>query len=195
MRFLFNLMICIFSIFVSCFAADFYIAQNGNDKNPGTEQKPFATLERARDAVRELKLKKGLPKEGVTVWLREGEYFVNKTFELNEKDSGNEKSRIVYRAFPGEQAIISGGKKVSPEIFEKVVDPKILSRLMPEARKFVLQADLKSIGITDYGKHQQYGHALPVVPAPMELFFNHKIMQLAKYPNDGFILMGKGRSV
>ena len=36
-------------------AADFYVAPNGNDANPGTQAKPFATLERARDAIRELK--------------------------------------------------------------------------------------------------------------------------------------------
>ncbi|MFN7562673.1 MAG: hypothetical protein ACK5TH_12895, partial [Prosthecobacter sp.] len=33
-------------------AADFHVATNGDDKNPGTQEKPFATLERARDAVR-----------------------------------------------------------------------------------------------------------------------------------------------
>src|SRR2546427_10923514 len=32
-------------------AADFYVASNGNDSNPGTQPKPFATLERARDAI------------------------------------------------------------------------------------------------------------------------------------------------
>jgi len=38
--------------------ADFYVAPYGDDNNPGTEQKPFATLARARDAVCELKKKK-----------------------------------------------------------------------------------------------------------------------------------------
>ncbi|MBN2090613.1 right-handed parallel beta-helix repeat-containing protein [candidate division KSB1 bacterium] len=183
--------VCFIILTAPCLAADFYIAPNGNDKNSGTQKQPFATLERARDAVRILKSKKGLPKEGVTVWLRGGEYYINKTFELNDKDSGIEKSPMIYRAFPGEQVIVSGGKKIPPTIFRKVADPQILLRLMPEAREFVLQADLKSIGIHDYGQHQQYGHALPVVPAPMELFFNHKVMPLAKYPNEGFILMGK----
>ncbi|MBT3291511.1 MAG: hypothetical protein HN380_29470, partial [Victivallales bacterium] len=32
--------------------AAFYVAPNGSDANPGTEAKPFATLIRARDAVR-----------------------------------------------------------------------------------------------------------------------------------------------
>jgi len=34
-------------------AADLYIATDGSDGNPGTEARPFATLERARDAVRD----------------------------------------------------------------------------------------------------------------------------------------------
>ena len=33
----------------------FYVALSGNDDNPGTETKPFATLDRARDAIREYK--------------------------------------------------------------------------------------------------------------------------------------------
>ena len=56
-----------------CMAAEvqtgFCIATDGRDQNPGTQDKPFATLERARDAVREAR-KPGLPKGGVTVWLR-----------------------------------------------------------------------------------------------------------------------------
>ena len=33
--------------------ADFYVAAEGKDTNPGTAAAPFATLARARDAVRE----------------------------------------------------------------------------------------------------------------------------------------------
>ena len=33
-------------------AADFYIAPNGKDSNPGTQAAPFATLAKARDSVR-----------------------------------------------------------------------------------------------------------------------------------------------
>lgn len=179
-------------VFIShIFAKDFFVATTGSDKNSGSKEKPFATLEKARDAVRELKAKKGIPEEGVIIWIRGGKYFLRKTFELNEKDAGAEASRIVYRAFPGEQVSISGGKILSPSLFKPVSDEKILKRLPTKASQKILQADLKSIGITDYGEHKQYGHALPVVPAPMELFFNSDVMQLAKYPNSGFIPMGK----
>ena len=36
----------------SALAAEFHIASTGNDANPGTAAKPFATLQKARDAVR-----------------------------------------------------------------------------------------------------------------------------------------------
>ena len=45
----------------------YYVAVNGNDENSGTKEAPFATFERARDAVRE-QIQKGLT-EPVTVKL------------------------------------------------------------------------------------------------------------------------------
>ena len=54
-------------------ATDFYIAPNGNDANPGNQAKPFATLEHARDAIRELK-KSGPLQEPVNVRLLGGTY-------------------------------------------------------------------------------------------------------------------------
>ena len=183
---------CILIFLISQISArDFYIAKNGSDKNPGTKSKPFATLEKARDAVRTFKTENGMPKQGFTIWLRQGKYSIQKTFELNETDSGKKKARIIYRAFPDEQVSISGGKSIPSSNFHKVTEKKVLKRLPGIAAKNILQADLKSIGITDYGEHKQYGHALPVVPAPMELFFNNEVKQLAKYPNSGFIPMGK----
>jgi len=50
--------------------ADFYIARDGNDRNPGTVHKPFATFVRAQQAVREL-TKAGLKKD-VLVLVRGG---------------------------------------------------------------------------------------------------------------------------
>src|SRR6266568_4185090 len=53
--------------------ADFYVATNGHDENPGTREKPFASLARARDAVRRLK-SGGRGDAGVTVLVRGGTY-------------------------------------------------------------------------------------------------------------------------
>ena len=65
-------------------AGEFFVAPDGDDANPGTEQKPFASLERARDAVRAIDSREG----GVTVWLRGGIYERSQTFELSEPGSG-----------------------------------------------------------------------------------------------------------
>src|SRR5690349_14832483 len=66
----------------------FFVAPNGRDTNPGTERKPFATLERARDELRKLKKKGSLRSREVTVWIRGGTYPLKKTFELAAEDSG-----------------------------------------------------------------------------------------------------------
>ena len=34
--------------------AEFFVSPSGDDKNPGTYEKPFATLQAARDAVRDI---------------------------------------------------------------------------------------------------------------------------------------------
>src|SRR6266404_5736446 len=57
-----------------CFAvrADLFVSTSGSDANSGFKSKPFATLERACESVRELKRAAKIPKAGLTVWLRGG---------------------------------------------------------------------------------------------------------------------------
>ena len=93
--------------------ADFYVATDGRDTNPGTKAKPFATLEKARDAVRALKKAGGLPKGGARVLIRGGRYFLSQPLRLAPEDSGTKDSPIVYAAAAGEQPVISGGRAVS----------------------------------------------------------------------------------
>ncbi len=93
-------------IVASVSAKDFYASPDGKDSNPGTKSKPFATLEKARDAVRQMQPHK----EAVNVYIRGGVYFRDKTFVLTEKDSGTEKCPIVYQSFQNEEVIISGGR-------------------------------------------------------------------------------------
>jgi len=91
-------------------AADFFVAPDGNDGNPGTRQRPFATLEGARDAVRELK-QKGVAGP-VTVQLRGGRYALSKPLELTAQDSGAEGQPVTYRCYADEKVVLSGGKEI-----------------------------------------------------------------------------------
>jgi len=88
-------------------AAEFYVAPNGNDADAGTKEKPFATVERARDRARDI------PGEAVTVYLRGGTYFIDTTIAFGPSDSGSASSPRIYRSAPGESAVIVGGKTVS----------------------------------------------------------------------------------
>ena len=63
-------------------AADFYVAPNGMDSNPGTKSQPFATLPAARDAARRAGA------ESHRIILMPGDYFLAKTLELDPRDNG-----------------------------------------------------------------------------------------------------------
>ena len=174
-------------------AVDFYVSPEGSDEHPGTLAQPLASLDAARDRVR-AKLKStpegaGKP-EAITVWLRAGTYQLSRSFELDREDGGTAGARITYAAYGQEAVRISGGATLAADRFGPVRNPEILRRLPVEARDHVLQADLRAAGITDFGRHRQFGHGLPVVPAPLELFWNGAALPLARYPNTGGIALG-----
>lgn len=173
------------------YAAEIYVALDGSDSNPGTIEKPFRTLEAAREHIRNLKTQDKCPAEGVTVYLRGGSYPVAGTFTLTKDDSGTEASPITYCSYPGERAILTGGKKVPNSIFKPITDPAIRKRIISEkARDKTLQADLKEIGISDYGQLQQAGFPRVEVPAPLELICNDRFMTLARWPNEETLRLG-----
>ncbi len=91
--------------------ADFTVAVSGKDGNPGTAKAPFATLAKAREAVRE-KIKEGLAKD-LVVEIRGGTYPVTETLTFGPEDSGTEKFSITYAAAPGEKVVLSGGRKIT----------------------------------------------------------------------------------
>jgi len=172
-------------------AAEFYVAPVGDDANPGTKDQPFATLERARDAVRALK-QTGPLRESATVWLRGGVYERTRTFELDERDSGEEQARVVYRACPGEVARILGGRIISPSEAVPIKDPAMRQRIIDsEASDKVLQMDLKALGIADCGKMRARGFRRPYISAPLEVFVNGEALHLARWPNDGVVPIGE----
>ena len=172
----------------------FYVSTDGKDSFSGTlparNQKgtdgPFATLERAREAVRELRRRHGgtLPEGGVRVYIRGGTYERTASFELGPEDSGSPRSPVVYAAHKNEEVRLSGGRALSG--FVPVSDQAVLDRLPAEARGKVLQCNLKALGITDYGRLRRRGFGIATVPAALELFFNDKPMQIARWPNDAW---------
>ncbi|NMC21558.1 MAG: hypothetical protein GYA33_14205, partial [Thermogutta sp.] len=164
-----------------------YVAPDGNDASPGTADRPLATLEGARDAVRRLKTGSGLPEGGVAVVIRGGLYPRTTAWELEEQDSGEEGRPVIYQAAEGEKPVFTGG--VVLRGFSPVQDPKILARLPENARDKVVQLDMAAAGVQDLGEIQKRGFGLAGYPANpwVDLYINNVPGTLARWPNDGFV--------
>ena len=91
----------------------FYVAKNGNDAwsgrlaapNAEGTDGPFASLERAQAAMRADTVK--------TTYVREGSYNLTGTLGLGASDSG-----VRILGYPGEQAVLSGGERVTGFTYE-----------------------------------------------------------------------------
>ncbi len=88
---------------------DFVVACDGDDAQEGTMERPFATLERARRAVRE---RKSTTPGAVTVFVREGTYYLDAPLVLAPEDSGTAEAPIRYEAYPGEKPRLSGAVRL-----------------------------------------------------------------------------------
>ncbi len=170
-------------MFCGAVRADVFVSPAGSDTNPGSRGKPFATLERAREAVRELKLAGKAAGNGTTVWLRGGDYLRTNAFELSAADSGTPSGPIVWRAYQDEHVRLLGGRRLAA--FQPVTDPAVLDRLDAAARGKVLQLGLRTAGAVDTGSMKSRGFARPTTPAHSELFFAGRPMTLARWPNEG----------
>ena len=120
--------------------ATFFVSTVGDDSwsgklaEPNAEQTdgPFATLYRARDAVRELKAQAGGELDGpVTVMVRGGKYYFDRTLDLTAADSGTPQAPVTYTAYPDESPVLSGGRRITAWGPHK---GKILKCEIPEAR-------------------------------------------------------------
>ncbi|TNE54097.1 MAG: hypothetical protein EP344_14505 [Bacteroidetes bacterium] len=167
----------------------FYISPAGKPGNPGTVDRPFATLGQAREAVRELRNRQDY--RPVQILLREGIYAFHTTFDLAAADSGSVTAPIQYAGYPGEHIVFHGGAFLEPQAFRPVTDPAIRQRLLSEVRNNVLELDLREHGITDFGSLQPYGFGRVPEPAPLELFINGARQPLARFPNTGIVQIGQ----
>ena len=83
---------------------DIVVAPYGNDRNAGTPDAPVATLERAKELVKTID-----SDEKITVWFREGTYFIEDTVNFTAED----KADVLYRSYPDEKVEFSGAKAYS----------------------------------------------------------------------------------
>lgn len=88
----------------------FYVSPMGHDANLGSRDKPFRSIERARDAVRQVNRK--MTGEIVVV-LGGGTYRIAAPIVFDHRDSATGGRTVVYRSADGEPAVISGGRAIT----------------------------------------------------------------------------------
>ncbi len=159
----------------------FYVSTAGNDQwsgrlvtaNAKKTDGPFATLERARLAMREQKSK------ACTIEINAGVYSLNKGLVLDSLDSGTEKNPRIWRANGKVQLV---GSRVVQQ-WQKVTDTAILRRLPANSRDHVLVIDLKQENISSVPEMEM--RAGP----PIELFCHNERQTMARFPNIGWLLV------
>ena len=159
-------------------AGEVHVSPQGNDQNPGSAEKPYATLERARAAIR--------GKAGATVWVHGGDYPVAKSFELTAADSGSANAPMVYRGVVGEEVRLRGGTGIRRGDFLPIADAATLARINPKARGQVVQLDLKTLGLKHSGP---YPDVFSDNGGLVEVYYKNRRMPLARFPNDGYLTM------
>ena len=126
---------------------EFYVAASGNDANPGTKEAPFATIAKAKAAVREVN---GGMQGDIVVNIGSGTYFLDSTLYFEPEDSGKNGYQVIYKGEDGKMPTISGGKKVSgfmpsakyPGVYETKIDnvDKINAIYVNGARRYMAKA-------------------------------------------------------
>ena len=167
---------------------EIFVSPSGDDSAAGTFDAPFATVARARDAVREAKAAGALHRGGATVWLRGGEYQVRETIAFDSRDSGSPDAPVAYRAWKDETPVLTGAWTVPPSAWRLADDPRIPA----EAKGKVWAADVKSLGYDALEPDAPCGyHTARPRLLIRSLYCDGKRLHLARHPNEGFFRVGE----
>ena len=197
-----------------------YVATDGKDSNSGSMDSPFATIEHARDTLRQMNKNGEIGSKGAVVYLRGGTYSQLHSIDFTEEDSGKEGAPIVYRGYPGEDVTILAGSSVPTNELEKVTDEAVLSRLINKnSAKNLYQISFDKIGIDSdmallhlnysygvlgksinefnsslghYGEELRNYLGIPKVRStPLKVVADDDTLDYARYPDSGYMYVSK----
>lgn len=88
-----------------------YVAPDGDDAHPGTEDEPLASLQTAQDAVREMLADDSA--QSIEVRLADGVYRIEEPLQFGPEDSPAEGHTVAWTAAPDAEPRISGGRVIT----------------------------------------------------------------------------------
>lgn len=176
-----GVVLVLLSIITLIKAKDFYVSNQGKDSNPGTRKAPFATLQHAQKAIRELNIQK----EAVNVYLFPGDYWIEHTLFLDKEDSGTDKHPITYRSLTGEQDVVLYGSRTIPVTkISKITDSSVRKRIVPELVDKLVEIDLSDLNL----KHiDRFPDVFSDNGNIITIFANNKRLPISRYPNEGYM--------
>lgn len=157
---------------------EIHVAIDGKDTHSGTQERPFATLAHARDALRALPVEE---RAGSTVWIGGGDYPLTESLRLGRRDGGRPEAPVTWRALPDQRVRLLGGITLSG--FTPVRDPAVRARLDPAARRHVRQVDLEALGLGRLSPMRSRGFGRKMAAAHVELFVDGEPQTVARWPN------------
>ena len=162
----------------------FYVATDGSDEWTGrlarpsvdSSDGPFATLKKARDAVRALKQSGKYDQTPIVVEVETGLYELTEPLNLTEEDGGiSAESPVIWRAAKDSNVKLCAGRFLTGA--RLLGDSEAPDVIKSEVRAKVIVIDLSNQSVNDLGS-----------PADgPELFFQGCPTTLSRYPDKGFV--------
>jgi len=170
----------------SGFSKEIHVSPQGDDSARGTADQPLASLQRARDLVREARRER--PNEPVTVWVAGGDFLQGEPLVLGPEDSGSSEAPVVWRTKAGDQPRLLGARKLSVGDFRPVTDPATRARLAAGAEDHVVEVDAAALGLKQLGP---YPDVFTDTGGILSLFTPEDRLPMARFPNSGFMTIRK----
>lgn len=155
-----------------------YVSPQGKDNASGTLEQPLRTIRTA--LLKTGAIDRNTP---VKIILREGTYEQDATLVID-------RDNVSILSYEGEKAIISGGKRLSPKQLKKVTAKDAWERIQPQVRERIREIDFQKLELPLEDVHVS-GFGRPTLAAWTEVFINGQAGQLARWPNDSTVLIGK----
>ncbi len=155
-----------------------YVSASGQDDASGSKQNPVGTLQKAIDIVKRSAAK------SAEIRVLGGVYRLDTTVVIEKVKN------LVIRKEGAQPVLFSGGLRV--DNWRAVSKNDLLYKRFKKSIVHHLRvADLKALGITDYGKFRPRGFGLKMTALPMELYYNDQPMTIARWPDSGWVTIKK----
>jgi len=149
----------------------------------GSAARPFATLEEARDALRNARAGGRMSGEPVTIVLAAGIHRRSASFELSAVDGGTAAAPVVWRAAIAGKTVLSSGVAVPAAAWRQVSDPAMVARFDPAVRTRILRLPLADLDVRNAGR---YADVFADGGGLCQLFCGGGWMPLSRWPDSGY---------